>query len=103
MEHVESLPRLKMLRLGGASITNAGLQHLAILTDLEDLSLGRTQVSDAGLEHIQGLASTARRQATSPGSSGHQLTQTLPRVYSPTVSRLPSTPGTPTGRLLAAC
>ncbi len=60
MEHVKSLPRLKMLRLGGANITNAGLQHLAILTDLEDLGLGHTQVSDAGLEHIQGLTQLHR-------------------------------------------
>ena len=72
MEHVESLPRLKMLRLGSANITNAGLQHLAILTDLEDLSLGRTQVSDAGLEHVQGLTQLRRLNlyATNISDSG---------------------------------
>jgi len=36
------------------------------------------------------FASTARRRATSPGSSLHQLTETLSRVYNPTVSGLPS-------------
>ena len=30
------------------------------------------------------------RRATGPGSSGHQLTETLSRVYNPTVCRLPS-------------
>ncbi len=72
MEHVESLPRLKMLRLGGANITNDGLQHLAVLTDLEELSLHRTQVGDAGLEHVQGLTQLRRLNlyATNISDSG---------------------------------
>lgn len=36
------------------------------------------------------FASTVRRRATGTDASGHQLTETLSRVYNPTVSRLPS-------------
>ena len=82
MEHVKSLPRLKMLRLNGANVTDIGLQHLAVLTDLEELSLNRTQVGDAGLEHVQGLTQLRRLNlyATNISDSGLKYLKRLGRL-----------------------
>jgi hypothetical protein len=82
MEHVESLPRLKMLRLLGANITDDGLRHLAVLTVLEELSLTRTQVGDAGLEHVQGLTKLRRLNlyATNITDSGLKYLKRLGRL-----------------------
>ncbi len=82
LEHVESLPRLKLLRLGGADITDDGLKHLAVLTDLEELSLHRTHVGDAGLEHVQGLTQLRRLNlyATNISGSGLKYLKRLGRL-----------------------
>jgi hypothetical protein len=52
MVHVEALPRLKVLRIGGAAVSDAGLEHLGKLTQLEQLNLSRTGITDAGLEQL---------------------------------------------------
>ncbi len=82
LEHLESLPRLKLLRLGGANITDDGLIHVAVLTDLEELSLHRTHVGDAGLEHVQGLTQLRRLNlyATNISDSGLKYLKRLGRL-----------------------
>ncbi len=45
--------RVGTVELSGASVTDAGLAHLAGLTNLEWLWLGDTQVTDAGVEALR--------------------------------------------------
>ena len=45
---------IRTLSLTGATVTNAGLEHL------EDLNLSQTKVTDAGLEHLKALTSLQR-------------------------------------------
>jgi len=56
MEHLESLPRLRVLRMSGRGVTDAGLTHLEGLTQLRDLVLVDSHITDAGLVHLETLA-----------------------------------------------
>jgi hypothetical protein len=53
--HLEGLCNLKLLYLGGGSITDAGLEHLKNMTDLRLLVLWGNPISGGGLAHIRGL------------------------------------------------
>ena len=53
--HLEGLRHVKLLYLGGGSITDAGLEHLGNLTDLRMLILWGNPISGAGLKHLRGL------------------------------------------------
>lgn len=55
MELLRGLKTLKMLNIGGAPVSDAGLRHLAELTNLEELWLSNTKVTNAGLDHLRGL------------------------------------------------
>ena len=55
MEHLEGLPHLQRVDLGGTNVSDAQLEHLQGLSQLRLLLLGRTKVGDAGLEHLKGL------------------------------------------------
>ena len=57
LAHVESLPRLRVLRIGGAAVTDCGLRRLKTLTRLEYLSLARTKVTDSGLDCLAEMPS----------------------------------------------
>jgi hypothetical protein len=46
---VRTLPRLKLLNVGGTEISDAGLQYISELPDLESLVLSRTYVTEEGL------------------------------------------------------
>jgi hypothetical protein len=83
MEYLDSLPGLRMLRLGGANISDVGLRHLAALTtSLEDLSLSRTQVDDVGLENIQALTQLHRLSfyATNVSDAGLKCLKPLTKL-----------------------
>jgi hypothetical protein len=51
--HVERLPRLEVLNLGGTSVSDAGLVRLRGLTRLRYLTLDSTNVTDSGVEQLQ--------------------------------------------------
>jgi hypothetical protein len=55
-QHVEDLPRLRIVTCLTSQVTDAGLEHLKDLKQLEALHLNRSGVTDAGLEHLKGLS-----------------------------------------------
>lgn len=55
MAWIESLPKLKSLRLGSTRVTDEGLRYVKGLTQLERLSLASPEITDTGLEHLEGL------------------------------------------------
>ncbi|HVX15338.1 MAG TPA: hypothetical protein VHC22_29380 [Pirellulales bacterium] len=60
LARLKSLPRLHILWLDGALITDAELVHLEGLTDLKQLSLEYTPITDAGLAHVHALTNLQR-------------------------------------------
>ena len=56
MSSTESQPgltQLKILRLGGAAITDAGLAHLSLLSQRQQLDLWDTAVTGLGVKKLQ--------------------------------------------------
>jgi hypothetical protein len=53
--HIERLPKLRFLYLGGGSISDDGLRHLQNLTDLHLLVLWANPISGEGLGHLRHL------------------------------------------------
>ena len=51
----KELPRLRILRLGAAPVSDAGLGTLGSLQCLEELDLSGTRISDNGLRHVTRL------------------------------------------------
>jgi len=50
--HLAKLPRLKILRLGGAQVGDAGIARLASIRSLERLDLSDCWVTEVGLAHV---------------------------------------------------
>jgi hypothetical protein len=50
---IRGMPGLKMLVVGKADLSEAGLQHIATLPDLETLYLYHVPLNDTGLEHLR--------------------------------------------------
>ena len=87
-EHVfavlERFNELKVLRLSGTQITDAGLIHLTGLTGLEELDLRGTQISNAGLVHLKGLSGLYAlnlRDTQTTGAGLADLKNALPHCY----------------------
>lgn len=92
LEHLQKFRMLKVLGLGGTKITDVGLKHLANVTSLQELILGSTNVSDAGLEHLKGLTELqvldlVSTHVTEEGVA--RLRQSLPRC---TIMGIPAYP-----------
>ena len=70
--HLEGLPRLESLHLGGPlefdgpQVTDAELLHLKRLTRLETLIINGPDISDAGLEHLSVLTKLQRLDVACP-------------------------------------
>lgn len=52
---LHKLPDLKFLRLNGAQVSDAGLEHLKGLVNLRSLELANSHVTGSGLSRLQGL------------------------------------------------
>ena len=63
------MKKLRTLALEDASITDAGLAHLAGLTELDDLDLMRVHISDKGLAHLKNLTSCESCSCAPPTSA----------------------------------
>jgi uncharacterized protein YjbI with pentapeptide repeats len=55
LAELRHFPKLRVLILDGAPVSNAGLAHLPPLKELQYLSLQRTKVTGAGLPHLKSL------------------------------------------------
>jgi hypothetical protein len=55
LERLACLTELRVLRLGGSTITDDGLRHLRGMTRLEDLNLNGSLVTDDGMASLAGL------------------------------------------------
>jgi hypothetical protein len=83
LEGVGALRNLVRLDLSRTGITDAGLAHLPDLHHLESLNLYGTAVTDAGLAHLVGLASLRRLylwQTTTTSAGVDELRTSLPAL-----------------------
>jgi hypothetical protein len=55
MVHIGALSELRVLRLGGAMLTDNGVRAIGGLKQLENLNLSGTQITDQGLDALAGL------------------------------------------------
>jgi hypothetical protein len=81
------LTSLRRLDVGGDSVTDEGLGHLAELVSLESLNLQGAQVTDAGLRHLEGLTSL---QTLNPMPDPQQEVRMAAKAASPIIHVAPS-------------
>jgi len=70
---VAAMPRLEFLAVGGAAVTDRGLESASELRELQHLSLSGTEISDAGLVHLRGLPKLERLYLVRTGVTGAGL------------------------------
>lgn len=60
MPHVRAFPKLRLLAVRSAGLTDAGLNYVEDLTGLDALNVSHNKLTDAGMEHLKGLTRLSR-------------------------------------------